>query len=307
MFVLFTIVHTTLFAGTSTCNQNPSTIVYSVGNITARIITDGPGFFPPTTFSASTAAVRRSYRLNFRASDPIRWSQNIVVFPAATELAIVDTGSFNIPHIKASDQASQLLANIKSAGIAPKEVRHVFLTHVDPDHVSGVIKLDGTAAFRNARVYVSRKDYFFWSDPPFPTPSSSVSNETAGTSPLFPSFQKHIQHHRSIHGAVYPMEPSSNFFFHFLPMRNAKAMVRTVFLRSIAPYISRITLVKTASRPSKTSATCPHPATIPATAPLESPPLTVSPSLSSVATPGSQRYATPIESSPFDSIYQQQQ
>ena len=58
-----------------------------------------------------------------------------------------------------------LLDNLKAAGFSPTDFDTVLLTHIHPDHSSGLISPDGKAMFSRAEIVVHEDDVSFWSDP----------------------------------------------------------------------------------------------------------------------------------------------
>jgi glyoxylase-like metal-dependent hydrolase (beta-lactamase superfamily II) len=58
-----------------------------------------------------------------------------------------------------------LLGNLAAGGFSPTDFDTVLLTHIHPDHSSGLIGPDGKAIFSRAEVVVHEDDLSFWSDP----------------------------------------------------------------------------------------------------------------------------------------------
>ncbi len=57
--------------------------------------------------------------------------------------------------------ASRLRGKLKDLGITPEELGLIYISHLHPDHIGGLVK-DGKAAFPNAAVYVNRVEAEAW-------------------------------------------------------------------------------------------------------------------------------------------------
>lgn len=58
---------------------------------------------------------------------------------------------------------SQLLSGIKSAGVEPYNINYVILTHLHGDHIGGLV-IKGEATFANAKLYIPKSEYDYWSN-----------------------------------------------------------------------------------------------------------------------------------------------
>ena len=56
---------------------------------------------------------------------------------------------------------SQLLPKLKEKGVAPEELKLIYITHLHPDHIGGLLK-EGKVVFPNAEVYVNRVEAEAW-------------------------------------------------------------------------------------------------------------------------------------------------
>lgn len=54
--------------------------------------------------------------------------------------------------------------NLRAAGFNPESIKIILLTHMHPDHVSGLLT-GAQKTFPNATVYVSKREFLFWTDP----------------------------------------------------------------------------------------------------------------------------------------------
>ena len=54
------------------------------------------------------------------------------------------------------------LTNLAAAGIDPKSIDIVLMSHLHPDHTNGIRAADNSMAFPNAEIMVPAKDWEFW-------------------------------------------------------------------------------------------------------------------------------------------------
>ena len=57
---------------------------------------------------------------------------------------------------------SRLLSGLQTFGVAPADVKYIYLTHMHGDHIGGMLTAEGTVVFPNAEVYVSKPEYDYW-------------------------------------------------------------------------------------------------------------------------------------------------
>src|SRR5674476_1391737 len=80
------------------------------------------------------------------------------VINTGSRLVLTDTGYG--PGIAPS--VGLLPAGMAAAGIDPKAIDVVVLSHLHPDHINGVKTADGKVAFPNAEIMAPALDWAFW-------------------------------------------------------------------------------------------------------------------------------------------------
>lgn len=139
---------------------------FRIGALEATIVSDGrmrphtiEGFFPRVPKADREDCQTRNGIL----SDCLSMEQNCLVLRGDAGLVLFDTGiggdlEYGWEH------SGKLMENLARAGLDPKDVTAVVLTHVHCDHVWGMVDDRGDAQFPNAQVYLSRPDFEFWTD-----------------------------------------------------------------------------------------------------------------------------------------------
>jgi glyoxylase-like metal-dependent hydrolase (beta-lactamase superfamily II) len=141
--------------------QAPGFYRYKVGDYELTQISDGGRTFPmPDGFvrnvpkEQALAAAEAAYMPKGQVRVPF----NPVVVNTGSKLVLIDTG---FPP-GAVPTAGLCQANLAAAGIDPKAIDVVVLSHLHPDHINGVKTADGALAFPNAEIKAPAPDWAFW-------------------------------------------------------------------------------------------------------------------------------------------------
>lgn len=128
------------------------TLAVQVGDVQAMWIRDNADdrLMPRTLFPDASDALMDS--LGLAGGVP----STVSTFYVKTDGAgiLFDTG------LGATD--SRLLSGLQTFGIAPADVKYVYLTHMHGDHIGGMLTREGEAVFPAAKVYVSKPEYDYW-------------------------------------------------------------------------------------------------------------------------------------------------
>jgi glyoxylase-like metal-dependent hydrolase (beta-lactamase superfamily II) len=88
---------------------------------------------------------------------PVETSVNGFLINTGDKLVLVDTGAAGL----FGPTLGNLVANLKASGYQPEQVDEVYITHMHPDHVGGLMAGD-KMAFPNAIVRADKADADFW-------------------------------------------------------------------------------------------------------------------------------------------------
>lgn len=76
---------------------------------------------------------------------------------------VVDTGQEKFL-FDAGNPGGNTVKMLSKAGIAPGEISAVFLTHLHPDHIGGLLDDNGQKVFPKAKMYISKEEAAYWGD-----------------------------------------------------------------------------------------------------------------------------------------------
>jgi glyoxylase-like metal-dependent hydrolase (beta-lactamase superfamily II) len=128
--------------------QAPGFYRYKVGAYECTSINDGARSFPmPDTF------VRNVPKEEALAAAEAAYMPKGMVTDCGNGIANFEPSKGAI---------GRTLQNLAAAGVDPKSIDVVLMSHLHPDHTNGIRAADGSMAFPNAEIMVPAKDWEFW-------------------------------------------------------------------------------------------------------------------------------------------------
>ncbi len=133
------------------------TTTRKIGAAEVTVLTDGTFAFPEALFPGTDPAHLKDL-LDKAGESEIRTNFNAVLIRTGGRTILVDAG----PRELMGPTAGHLQAGLGEIRVAPKDVDRIFVTHLHPDHIAGLITADGAAVFPNAELAVMRDERRFW-------------------------------------------------------------------------------------------------------------------------------------------------
>src|SRR5215470_1237670 len=143
--------------------QGPGVYRSKLGDYQLTAIDDGTWFLKiddDFVRNADAAAVNRALAAAFLPPNVLPVSFTVLVVNTGGKLVMIDAGTGG----QVADTAGVLMANLAVAGIEPKAIDTIVISHFHPDHIDGLKTKDGDKVFPNAEILVPEPEWAFWMD-----------------------------------------------------------------------------------------------------------------------------------------------
>lgn len=148
---------TTAYAGAPMVKTVPGYYRMMLGEFEVTALSDGTVGLPvDKLLKAPAGEVKKALDKN-HLSTPLETSVNGYLINTGTKLVLIDTGAAGL----FGPTLGKLAANLRNAGYQPEQVDEIYITHMHPDHVGGLMNGD-KMVFPNAIVRADKDDADFW-------------------------------------------------------------------------------------------------------------------------------------------------
>jgi glyoxylase-like metal-dependent hydrolase (beta-lactamase superfamily II) len=143
--------------------QAPGIYRYRIGTFELTALYDGIWYRPITdTFirNAPFADVEHALDAAFMPHDKLETPFTTLIVNTGKKLVLIDTGTGG----QISPTAGMIGDNLAAAGISPKAVDQIVISHFHPDHINGIKDKDNALVFANAEIMVPAPEWDYWMD-----------------------------------------------------------------------------------------------------------------------------------------------
>src|SRR3954452_16147470 len=147
--------------------QAPSFYRYKVGDIQVNAVFDGTSTFELNdqfVLNAKKDEVNAALDKAFLPKDKMTVHFAPLVINTGGKLVIVDTGNGPGAFASSKGNVGQFANNMAAAGFDPKAVDMVGISHVQGDHINGLLTADNVLVFPNAEVLVPAAEWKYFMD-----------------------------------------------------------------------------------------------------------------------------------------------
>ena len=136
---------------------------YKIGSYELTALYDGIWYRPITDKfirNASFADVEHALDEAFMPHDKLATPFTTLIVNTGKKLVLIDTGTGG----QIASSAGVLRGNLTAAGIDPKAVDQIVISHFHPDHINGIKDKDNALIFPNAELMVPAPEWAYWMD-----------------------------------------------------------------------------------------------------------------------------------------------
>ena len=150
-------------AAPSANKETPGIYRYRIGTFELTALYDGIWYRPINDAfirNAPFAEVEHALADAFMPADKLATPFTTLIVNTGKKLVLLDTGTGG----QIAPSAGVLRDNLAAAGIDPKAVDQIVISHFHPDHINGIKDKDNDLVFPNAEILVPAAEWAFWMD-----------------------------------------------------------------------------------------------------------------------------------------------
>ena len=143
--------------------QAPGFYRYRVGSYELTALYDGVWDSPVDSHyirNAEYVDVQRALHDAFMPKDKLSFVYTALLVNTGRQLVLLDAGTGG----QIGPRTGSLVANLAAAGVDPRDIDVVAISHFHADHIDGLKTKDGLLVFANAEVLVPEPEWQFWMD-----------------------------------------------------------------------------------------------------------------------------------------------
>ena len=164
--------------------QAPGYYRYKVGSFECTSLSDGANTFPMPQGFVRNVPREQALAAGEAARFPegkVRVPFNPQLINTGSKVVLIDSGFGAVPN----PNIGHMMGNMKAAGVDPKAVDIVLMSHLHPDHTNGIKAADGSLAVPNAEIMVAAQDWAFW--------MSDENNAKAQSNPMMKNYFANVR------------------------------------------------------------------------------------------------------------------
>lgn len=152
-----------LAAAPAAGKQGPGIYRFKVGSYELTAVNDGTWYRPlddKFVRNAPFTEVQKAMADAFLPTDKLPIAFTTLIVNTGSKLIAIDTGTGG----QLAPTAGTYASNLAAAGIDPKAVDTILISHFHPDHINGIKTKDNAQVFPNAEIHVPAPEWAHWMD-----------------------------------------------------------------------------------------------------------------------------------------------
>jgi glyoxylase-like metal-dependent hydrolase (beta-lactamase superfamily II) len=143
-------------------SSEPDIFAFTIGGLEAFAVGDGilrfPGIQPTFAPQAKPGEIEELLKREFLPADHLALGVNVLVVKGKSGVMLFDAGAGG----SFGPVAGKLVRGLNRIGVAPGDVKTVFVTHAHMDHIAGLLDASNQPVFPAARLVAARTEVNFW-------------------------------------------------------------------------------------------------------------------------------------------------